>query len=174
MIFKFGPSGTLLNPVFGGRLNFALGGIQIDNEGTLFIYDYSNNTIRRIFNNGTLDPKPVFAGLYKGFELAIDTTGTLFVVNDTTVLRVNSATGAFSTFATGVWASQDLIVDCVGNIYVSNAAFNSVQKISPRGVVSLRYGVGSFPTGLALDSSGNLYILTYNSGTIYKVIPPAG
>jgi uncharacterized protein (TIGR03437 family) len=76
-------------------------------------------------------------------------------------------------------------LDKSGNIYVADSKNNAIRKFTPGGTISTVVGTGtagytgdggpaskaalSFPTGIALDSAGNLYICDYGNSVIRKV-----
>ncbi len=89
-----------------------------------------------------------------------------------------------SIFATDGWPTA-VVADSVGNVYIGFATLwvdkpSAICKVSPDGTVSLLvsfvpWWAGPTPTGLALDSAGNLYIsaVSVNNGPsgIWKVDP---
>ena len=122
-------------------------------------------------------------------------TGALAVM---LVLPAHSQTYTFSTLAgnagygsadgTGsaarFWEPAGVAVDCAGNVYVADTDNYTIRKITPTGVVTTLAGLAGvsgsadgtnsaarfgFPSGVAVDSAGNVYVAdTYNS-TIRKI-----
>ncbi len=104
-------------------------------------------------------------------------------------IRMISSSGIVSTIATGLTAyPTDLKRDVNGNFYVSGGIFGStVEKVTPGGVVSIFSGSGTrgyvdgiataaqynFPSGIALDAGGNIY-LTESDGNRVRKIRPSG
>lgn len=100
----------------------------------------------------------------------------------------NNATGSAATFD----APAGVAVDSSGNVYVAEYGNNDIRKITPNGVVTLFAGssvggsagqgrvnatgsAASFwePTGIAIDSAGNLYVADEANNEI-RMITPAG
>jgi sugar lactone lactonase YvrE len=96
---------------------------------------------------------------------------------DGNIVTVNTASPSTPTlFASVPNDPVFMAFDSSGNLYVSQQAGTTVNKITPGGVVSTFATGLSGPTGLAFDTSGNLYVANYNngSGTTVSKITPGG
>jgi hypothetical protein len=128
--------------------------------GNLFIADSNNDTIRQLT---TANNVTTFAGT-AGQTGSLDAKGTAARFDYT-------SGGAF---------------DAAGNLYIADAANNTIRKIAPDGTTSTfaglagssgsvdgKGGVARFntPYGLAFDSSGNLFVADRNNYTIRKITP---
>ncbi len=134
-------------------------GLAVDSSGNLYIADQVNHRIRKV-SNGTIT---TVAG-----------TGTPGFSGDDA-----AATAAQLSAPCGV------VVDSSGNLYIADTANHEVRKVVQGGNITRFAGdnVAGFsgdtadaksaqlnlPTGLALDSSGNLYIADTLNNRIRKV-----
>jgi len=143
------------------------------------------------------------AGPVLGFptSVTVDSTGNVYFVESPAIGMI-SAAGAVSTLAGGPLAGTadgtgsaarfsgpgGLAVDSSGNVYVADSGNNTIRKIAPGAVVSTLAGtpgvVGSAdgtgsgaqfnnPTGIAVDSSGNVYVADTGNDSI-RMITPGG
>lgn len=130
--------------------------------------------------------------------IAIDASGNLYVADAGTKIRKITPAAVVTTFAgsgsngsadgTGTAASfygvQGLAVDTSGNVYAADVSNNIIRKITSAGVVTTLAGTAgvsgsadgtgasasfNFPSGIAIDSSGNLYVPDNNNYTIRKI-----
>ena len=135
-------------------------GLALDSSGNLYVADATNDTIRKITSAGVVT---TFVG-GAGFAGSTDATGT--------AARFNYPTG--------------VTVDSSGNVYVADTTNNTIRKITSGGAVSTLAGVAGLsgyadgagiaamfnqPGGLALDSSGNLYVADTGNSAIRRVTP---
>jgi sugar lactone lactonase YvrE len=134
-------------------------GVAVDGSGNVYVADVENDTIRKVTQGGVVT---TIAG-------AVELTGF-----------VNGA-GTASEFD----FPYDVAVDTNGNVYVADLYNFTVRKITPGDVVSTLagspgegYADGTgpaaqfwYPTDMALDGSGNLYVADNDNCTIRMVTP---
>ncbi len=142
-----------------GALFYLPGGIALDpTTGNIIVADAGNETIRKVTPAGVVT---TFAG----------TAGTA---------GSNNGTGTSATFN----GPSNVAVDSSGNIYVADAGNEVIRKITTAGVVSTLAGhVGrsgstngtgtgarfNAPLGVAVDSSGNVYVADAGNDVIRKI-----
>ena len=166
-ITPYGVVTTLAGSVGGGSSNgtgsaaefYQPHGVATDLSGNVYVADSGNNTIRKITSSGVVT---TLAG--SGTEGTLDGTGTL--------AQFGGPCG--------------LAVDSHGIVYVADTSNNSIRKITPSGVVTTFAGVSGLytngssdgsgrtasfdlPNGIAVDSSGNVYVADSGNGTIRKI-----
>ena len=96
----------------------------------------------------------------------------------------NSGDGGPATSAALAWPSG-LAVDLSGNVYIAENANHRIRRVSPDGAIATVAGTGSpgdagdggpavnaqlhYPVGVAVDTSGNLYIADTGNHRVRKV-----
>jgi streptogramin lyase len=140
-----------------------LGAMAVGTNGNVYVLDSSNNTIRKVTPSGVVT---TLAGL-AGHAGSSDGTNS--------AARFNGPYG--------------VAVDSAGSVYVSDTSNDTIRKLTPVGtnwVVTTLAGLAgsagsangtnstarfSWPAGVAVDSTGSLYVADYNNDTIRKVSP---
>lgn len=123
-------------------------------------------------------------------SLTTDISGNVYIA-DASRIRKMTPDGTVSTF----WISKNLsplpqdltgiVLDASGNLYVSDAGSNVIVKVKPDGTSAIFAGSGanssvdgqgtsatfSDPIDMAIDGSGNLFVVDLKSNKIRKVTP---
>ena len=194
-------------------------GVAVDDADNVHVADTLNHTLRKITSLGvvtTLAGSPGIVGSIDGtgsdarFQgpqgLAIDNDGTLYVAdtNNHTVRMVVPSTGVVTTVAglagnsgsadgQGALARFDfpsgVAVDGTGNLFVADMENHTIRQIQPSGLVSTVAGLAEAsggadgtgstarfdsPSSVAVDLFGNLYVADTGNHTIRKVVPSTG
>ena len=188
--------------------------VAVDTLGNVYVADTNNHTIRGISASGIVQTLAGTAGSIGSIDglgaaarfnyplgVAVDTQGTAYV-SDTYnhLIRRISQNGTVSTTggAAGVRASADgplgasrfafptgIAVDSTGNVYVADSNNATIRKVSTGNVTSTYAGTaGSFgsangaaltvarfnqPNGVAVDSTGVVYVADTFSHTIRRI-----
>ena len=125
-------------------------------------------------------------GSYGGPDgVAVDIYSNVYVADagNNRVQKISNDTINVTTLAGGFNSPGGLVVDTSGNVFVVDAGNNKIRKITSTGVVTTFAGSGiagsadgtgtaaSFnnPFGIALDTSGNLYIAGRDDGKVRKI-----
>jgi len=134
--------------------------VAVDNAGNIYVADYYNNTIRKITPDGIVSTLAGMAG----------------------VSGSTNGTGNTARF----YGPEGVAVDNAGNVYVAEYYNQTIRKITSAGVVSTiagstgilgsADGAGStaqfnYPTSVAVDGAGNLYVADCYNFLVRKITP---
>lgn len=87
---------------------------------------------------------------------------------------------AASVSSGGVYGAMDgpvdVAFDAAGNLYIANIGNNSINKVTPEGIITVVssggvYGAMDGPVDIAFDAAGNMYIANTGSSTINRITP---
>ena len=184
-------------------------GIAVDANGTVYISDATANTIRKITPAGVVSTLAGLAGTPGSadgtgtnarfavpYAIAVDTTGTVFVVDHGNhTIRKVTADGVVTTLAgtagsagatngSGAAARfrypSGVAVDREGNVFVADTDNHVIRQITPSAEVTTVGGAGSpgstdgvgtaarffNPKGIAADPAGRIYIADRSNHTV--------
>lgn len=233
-VFLLSPSGSLAlfagnsrvgysgdgGPATKAQLNQPLG-IALDSSGNVYIADSLNNVVRMVSTSGIIttvagngsydytgDGGPAIeATMRRPYGVAVDKAGNIYIAdNGNHAVRQVTLDGNINTFAgnqtygfgysgdgkqsnqSQLYFPTDVAVDGSGNIYIADYGNFVIRQITSDGIIHTYAGNNSNtfggdagaptsaslyqPFGVAVDSSGNLYISEYGDSRIRKV--PAG
>jgi sugar lactone lactonase YvrE len=192
---------------------FSPAGMTVDSAGNLYVVELGNETLRKITADGvvtTLAGTPGMSGSADGTGpaarfsdpagMTVDSAGNLYVADTTNdTLRKVTADGVVTTLAgtpdmsgsaddTGPAARFNrpagVAVDGAGNVYVADAANDTLRKVTADGVVTTLAGAAGMsgsadgagpaarffdPSSVAVDGAGNVYVVDRGNHTLRKV-----
>ena len=177
VVRKFSPGGIISHVAGSGQYSYSGDGgpaafatmnspysVAVDGSGNVYFSDQNNARVRKISPSGIVitvagNGRPGYSG--------------------------DSGPAAGASFD----APAGLALDTSGDLYVADSRNSAVRKISPEGVTTAFAGTGkpgyggdggpatsallNGPTGLALDSHGNLYIAD-TGNCVVRAVSPAG
>ena len=183
--------------------------------GVLYIVDTQNNALRQVTSDGTIttltgtgfhgsggDGGVASAGQLSGpQDVAVDSSGNIFIADagNGEIREITASTGNISTYAgAGTTTPGDggqatdavlvspngVAVDSSGNVYISESVPGEIRQVT-KGVINVFAGTGTpgfagdgstatkaqlwNPLGMAVDSSGNIYVADQSNQRIRKI-----
>ena len=142
-------------------------GMTVDDEGNLYIADYNNRRIRKVDSSGVITT--IAGSRFSGECFGGD--------------------GGPATQA-GLCYPNDVALDTMGNIYISDRRSHRIRKVDTSGIISTISGSGGIgrsggefrgdggpatqallndPAGVTVDIAGNIYIADSENNRIRKV-----
>ena len=190
-------------------------GVAVDSSGNVYVADTYNHLIRKITSSGAVTTLAGTAGI-SGFSdgvgtnakfnyphgVAVDSSGNVYVADThNQLIRKITSSGTATTLAgtAGISGSTDgvgtnakfnspigVAVDSSGNVYVADTYNHLIRKITSSGAVTTLAGSAGIsgstnvvgtnaeffnPYGVAVGSSGNVYVADTFNHLIRKITP---
>ena len=163
-------------------------------NGDIIVADTGNSAIKQVTPAGAVTTLAgASAGVSGPYGVAVDASGNIYVANTgaSNVLEI-SASGTVSALngvVAGTLSSPyGVSVDAAGDVYVANTNGDDVVQVTPAGTVQTVAGTGTTPTppgtcastspvqfvnpwGVAVTSSGTLFVSDYAGNQVCKLTP---
>jgi hypothetical protein len=188
--------GPVETPIAQARFNFPRS-VAMNGQGTLFVADSGNHTIRKISRSGvitTIAGQTGQSGLVDGpgnaarfsylTSITVDDGDNLYVTDDNTVRKITQegnvttiAGASQAGFADGIGVAsrfsgpQGVFARGDGTLFIADAGNNAVRALSPTGAVSTLATGMTFPRALVLSGS-TLYVA--DNSRIWSMAAAAG
>lgn len=188
-IQKFDSNGNFLLKWGNGQFNWPEG-VAVDKSGNVYVVDSGNNQIFKFDANGNFILKWGDAIQFNyPLYIAVDADNNVYVTDrDDHCIKKFDNKGTFLTRVGkegktdgGFYWPQGIAVDNLSNIFVADTAKESenirIQKFNSNGGFALKWGSpyysdGNYrlcwPTGVAVDNGGNVYVLDKGDPLIKK------
>jgi sugar lactone lactonase YvrE len=172
--------------------------VAVDASGNLYIADSGNNRIRMVTPGGTISTVAGTTQLAV-WGVTTDSNGDLYLYGGDSRIRKISAgtintieggvapTGSAAALQTQLQYPEGLTTDANGNLYFAEAGNHVVRRLGTDGTLTVVAGNGTpgysgdggsatsaqlnSPAGVAIDSSGNLYISDSGNNVVRQVTP---
>ena len=164
-------------------------GIALDGSGNVYVADPGAGTVQQ-YPVGGGAPISIGTNLSVPISAAVDAAGDVYILNQGTgnsgsggtgsVVEIPNVAGALDnsaqmTLLSGLNDPSDMVLDGLGNMYITLTGSNQVVQASSaalegsgQALVSLGQGLNA-PTGIALDSNGNLYVADTGNNRVVEI-----
>lgn len=180
-----------------GVIKITTGSLTAESQTFDFIFTTTVSTFAGS-GEGSADGTGTAAQFKKPHDLVLDANGNLFVTDgDNHKIRKITSAGEVSTFAGSTYGFTNgpantaqfqfikgITIDINRNLYVADENSQRIRKITPSGDVSTLAGSGTegssdnvvgtsaefrYPTGVAVDGNGNVYVADKDNHRIRKI-----
>lgn len=167
---------------FGGEFGDVPRGLDVDNNGYVYVVDRKNSRVQKFDNNGKFIALFGTEGRSDGqflepFDVAVDSRNHYIYVSDFMsgkIQKFDTEGNFLSKWGEeGEFDPHGIAVDVNGDVYVTSG--QSVQQFDSNGSLITKWGKlgkgeGEFdrPEGMAVDMQGYVYVADYNNHRIQK------
>jgi len=164
-------------------------GIALDGVGNVYVSYPVAGTVQEYLAAGGA-PVSIGTNLSVPTSVALDAAGDVYILNQGSGNTASAGTGSVvevpnvggvltnseqKTLLSGLNAPTDMVLDGLGNMYITLTGANQVVQAanaslvgSNQALVSLGYGFNA-PTGIALDSAGNVYVADTGNNRVVEI-----
>ena len=157
-------------------------------DGTLYVADTNNYTIRKVAVDGTVTTVAGSPGLqgivdglgstarfYQPYGIAVDSSGNLYVSDGNFIRKINPAGLVTSLVSSGLNQPRGIAIRANGDLVVADSVNNCLRIVTPAGVVTTVNEIGgstlNYPLGVAVGPS-DLFVVP--TGHQIRTITAAG
>jgi uncharacterized repeat protein (TIGR03803 family) len=176
------PTNNSVTAAVGSNVTFA---VSVAGNGP-FTYQWQlngtnlNGTIATVAGNGTSGYSgdggaAIEAELYDPEGTAVDSTGNLFIADtDNNLIRKVGTNGIITLINEELYSPEGVAVDATGNLFIADVGNQRIREVGTNGIITTVAGNGTwgysgdggaatntelyYPAGVAVDSTGNLFI----------------
>lgn len=153
-------------------LGYMCCGSVIDDQGNIYITDWSNNSIKKYTKDGVLDPTWPLQNTFiesSPVDICFDKDGNIITSGQDSgpVVRINTKTYEITNIIPSMRAIG-FATDKEGNIYVNE--YGVLHKYTNNGVELWSVKI-SCNMGACIDNQGNIYMIDETDRTVVKVLP---
>jgi sugar lactone lactonase YvrE len=179
-------------------------GMAVDGAGNVYVADTDNNSVRKITSVGVVStlatgfngPSGIAADTAGNVYVADTLNDTLRRITPAGAVGVVAGMAGSSGSADGTGSAarfhgpQGLAIDASGNLYVADTNNDTIRKVvlssgavttvaGQAGASGSADGTGSqarffFPSGVAIDTAGNLFVADTDNSTVREITPSGG
>ena len=142
-------------------------GICCSNDGTVYVANYASGTVTKIYNDLVVDTIQVGRG---PSGICVDRNDAVWVTNigSHTISKISKLGAIAATIQIHGASPYGICMDINGNKWVTGYASGMVYKIVGTSITA-KIAVGSKPTAVASNDSGQIYVLNSQDGTMTKI-----
>jgi sugar lactone lactonase YvrE len=165
-------------------------GLGIDAAGNLYVADSGNDRVLLLASGGGLPPGSnvsyiggsvtssgsLDTGFTKPVAVASDSLGNVYVADSGEIFQVSVTNGVTTPVAQGLGTAAAVAVDPGGNVYYADSQTKTITRlpnvggsVTGSGSTILSPSVVPVPTGIAFDSSGNLYAVDTTDAVVSEL-----
>ncbi len=167
--------------------DLALGGgepeyMALDRNNNLYVTTTSPAQVVKLTStNGVYgQPKIIASSFTAPWGIAVDSTGNVFVADHATSVVYKLAPGSGGGYAQTTFLGSgtlngpvQMAIDKKNNLYVADRGDNRLVLVNPAGVPTTPFASVEAPTGVAVDSNGNVAV-TSSGALIYEQLVSTG
>jgi sugar lactone lactonase YvrE len=142
-------------------------GVAVDASGDVYVADLGNGRVQKFTAAGVYITQ--FAGGRFALDVAVGLGGNVYVANGSTIQKFASSGALVAEWNAGTSGAFAIAVDAGSYVYAADVNYNRIQKFSDDGTLITQwggFGTGdgqlNYPSGLAVDASGIVYVVDDN------------